>query len=74
MSETMGEALQVLSVAQRRDVRSRRYDAECQRLLPKGWNGLDEAAPPSFTTWEALTLARQLPEIGAGSQVDRQRP
>ena len=62
---TIDEALTILSLASHRGARSWRYDEGCRRVLPEGWNGLDEAAPPSFTAWEAVTLARRLTEIGA---------
>jgi hypothetical protein len=61
---TIDEAIAVLCATQQRGVRSWRYDATCRRVLPESWNGLDEAAPPSFTAWEAVTLARRLAEIG----------
>ena len=48
---TIDEALTILSLASHRGARSWRYDEGCRRVLPEGWNGLDEAAPPSFTAW-----------------------
>jgi hypothetical protein len=62
---TLSDAIQVLSAAQHRGARSWRYDYQTMRVLPEGWNGLTEAAPPNYTPWEALTLARRLVEIGA---------
>jgi hypothetical protein len=62
---TIEEALQVLSLAQHRGVHLWRYDDTCRRVLPEDWNGLDEAAAPNFTPWEAVTLARGLVGIGA---------
>jgi hypothetical protein len=64
---TIDEALQVLSLAQHRGVRLWRWDDTCRRVLPEGWNGLDDAAAPAFTPWEAVTLARRLAEIRAHS-------
>jgi hypothetical protein len=62
---TLSDALQVLSAAQHRGARSWRYDPACCRVMPEAWNGLFDAAPPNYTPWEALTLARRLVEIGA---------
>jgi hypothetical protein len=62
---TIDEALRVLSAAQHRGCRAWWYDDEAARVMPEGWNGLDEAAAPNYTAWEAVTLARRLAEIGA---------
>jgi hypothetical protein len=61
----VAEAVVVLSAAQHRGVHLWRYDDTCRRVLPEGWNGLEEAAAPAYTPWEAVTLARRLAEIGA---------
>jgi hypothetical protein len=62
---TIDEALRVLAACHHRGVGLWVFDCQTARVLPAGWNGLGEAAPPSFTQWEAVTLARRLAEIGA---------
>jgi hypothetical protein len=65
MTVTLSEAIGVLNLANHRGVHLWRYDDTCRRVLPEIWNGLDEAAPPAFTVFEALAIARGLAQIGA---------
>ena len=62
---TLTDAVRVLSLAHHRGVALWVFDHEHMRVLPAGWNGLDEAAPPAYTVWEAMTLAGGLVRIGA---------
>jgi len=64
------EAAAVLKAARHRGARTWMFDQACRRVMPESWNGLD--APPSYTPWEVLTLARRLVEIGAADRLKRQ--
>jgi hypothetical protein len=66
---SVAEAIAVLNACTHRGARLWRYDDTCRRVLPEGWNGLDEAAPPAFTAFEALAIARGLAQIGATAPV-----
>jgi hypothetical protein len=67
------EAIAVLNAALHRGACSWHYDDTCQRIMPEGWNGLEEAAPPSFTVFEALAVADRLARIGAGNMASVSR-
>jgi hypothetical protein len=71
---TIDEAIAVLNGAQHRGARNWYFHGRCRRVLPEGWNGLDEAAPPTYTPWEAMTLARRLVEIGGLQPAKAARP
>jgi hypothetical protein len=62
------EAIAVLNAARHRGPCSWHYDDTCQRIMPEGWNGRAEAAPPCFTVFECLAVARRLVEIGVGAR------
>jgi hypothetical protein len=68
---TLTDAILVLSAAQHRGVHLWRYDDNCRRVLPEGWNTLDEAEPPAYTAFEAVAIARGLVGIGAVEKLTR---
>ena len=59
---TLDEAVRVLIVAGHRGVRGWRYDPAVMRVMPAAWDRLE--APPVFTAWEAVTIARGLVALG----------
>jgi|GEM_PF-6313020 len=60
---TPNDACAVLNAAQHRGARNWMYDAALRRVTPAEWAALE--APPVFTAFEAVTIARGLVRIGA---------
>ena len=60
----VGPAVAVLNGMMHRGAKSWRYGAQAQRVMPEGWNGLGEAAPPCITVFECMAVACRLVAIG----------
>lgn len=60
---TIDDALRVLGQVQHRGVRTWLLDPQYQRVMPEHWTERDPC--PTFTKWEALTIAGRLVQIGA---------
>jgi hypothetical protein len=63
------QAVAVLNATQHRGARHWHHDGKRARIKPEAW---DEAEyPPIFTTFEAVSVARRLVEIGALARYGR---
>lgn len=60
---TAADAVRVLSAVRHRGAYHWVYDAGTRRVQPMVWN--EQEAPPCFTLFEAVTIARQLVAMGA---------
>jgi hypothetical protein len=60
---SVAQAVRVLNATTHRGARDWHFDRQAQRVMPRRWD--EGEYPPIFTTFECVTIARRLVEIGA---------